>query len=42
VAEPLAPAADWIDGYRSFWDHSFDALQNHLTSQQEQKGTTND
>lgn len=44
VAEPLAPAADWIDGYRRFWDHSFDALEEHLTAQQqqEQKGTTND
>jgi DNA-binding transcriptional ArsR family regulator len=30
VAEPLAPAADWIEGYRRFWDHSFDALEEHL------------
>jgi DNA-binding transcriptional ArsR family regulator len=36
----LAPAADWIDGYRRFWDHSFDALETHLT--QQQKGTTNE
>jgi DNA-binding transcriptional ArsR family regulator len=40
VAGPLAPAADWIDGYRQFWDHSFDELANHLSSQQ--KGSTND
>jgi len=26
----LAPAADWIDGYRRFWEHSFDALDQHL------------
>ena len=42
VAEPLAPAADWIDGYRHFWDHSFDALEKHLTENHEQEGTTND
>ncbi|MDJ0395663.1 metalloregulator ArsR/SmtB family transcription factor [Rhodococcus sp. G-MC3] len=39
-ATPLEPAADWIDGYRRFWDHSFDALQQHLA--QEQKGNTHD
>jgi DNA-binding transcriptional ArsR family regulator len=41
VAEPLAPAADWIDGYRGFWEHSFDQLENFLTPQK-QEGTTND
>jgi DNA-binding transcriptional ArsR family regulator len=39
-AATLAPAADWIDGYRRFWDHSFDALDHHLTNNR--KGTTND
>jgi DNA-binding transcriptional ArsR family regulator len=39
-ASTLEPAADWIDGYRRFWDHSFDALEEHLT--QQQKGTTNE
>jgi DNA-binding transcriptional ArsR family regulator len=39
-AVPLAPAADWIDGYRRFWEHSFDALEQHLT--QEKKGTTHE
>jgi DNA-binding transcriptional ArsR family regulator len=39
-AATLAPAADWIDGYRRFWNHSFDALEEHLI--QQQKGTTND
>lgn len=39
-AVPLAPAADWIDGYRRFWEQSFDALDQHLTNNQ--KGTTND
>ena len=33
----LAPAADWIDGYRHFWDRSFDALDQHLAQQQTQK-----
>ena len=39
-AKTLAPAADWIGGYRRFWDHSFDALDQHLT--QNQKGATHD
>ncbi len=39
-ATPLAPAADWIDDYRRFWDRSFDALEQHL--EQQQKGTTDD
>src|ERR1700760_3131099 len=47
VAEPLAPAADWIEGYRHFWEHSFDALDTLLTDNttnqtNNKKGTTND
>jgi DNA-binding transcriptional ArsR family regulator len=48
VAEPLAPAADWIESYRKFWDHSFDELARHIESTQainptsRQKGTRND
>lgn len=34
-AVALAPAADWIDGYRRFWDDSFDALEQHLTGRNE-------
>ena len=43
-AVTLAPAADWIDGYRHFWERSFDALDEHLAQQQatEQEGTTHD
>jgi DNA-binding transcriptional ArsR family regulator len=33
-AVTLAPAADWIEGYRRFWEHSFDALDNHLEHDQ--------
>lgn len=32
-AVTLAPAADWIDGYRHFWERSFDALDQHLAEQ---------
>jgi DNA-binding transcriptional ArsR family regulator len=39
-AAPLATAADWIDGYRRFWEHSFDALDQQLRQQQE--GKTNE
>jgi DNA-binding transcriptional ArsR family regulator len=44
-AVTLVPAADWIDGYRGFWEHSFDALDQHLTNKQierNQKGTSDD
>jgi len=34
-AVTLAPAADWIDGYRRFWDRSFDALDDQLTLRRE-------
>jgi DNA-binding transcriptional ArsR family regulator len=32
---PLEGAADWIEFYRKFWDHSFDALEQHLSAVQE-------
>ena len=49
-AVTLAPAADWIDSYRHFWERSFDALDQHLAEQHsaerhsahEQEGTTHD
>jgi DNA-binding transcriptional ArsR family regulator len=45
-AVTLAPAADWIDGYRRFWEHSFDALDHHLEHDQHRtqntKGKTHD
>jgi DNA-binding transcriptional ArsR family regulator len=33
-AAPLESAADWIEFYRQFWDHSFDALEKHLADVQ--------
>jgi DNA-binding transcriptional ArsR family regulator len=43
-AVTLAPAADWIDGYRHFWERSFDALEQHLAHENahEKKDTTDD
>jgi DNA-binding transcriptional ArsR family regulator len=29
-ARPLKPAAEWIDGYRAFWEGRLDALDRHL------------
>jgi hypothetical protein len=29
-ATPLAPGADWINGYRRFREHSFDGLAQQL------------
>ena len=36
----LKDAADWLAGYRGFWEHRFDRLDDHLRSLQ--KGTTNE
>ncbi|WP_020501311.1 ArsR/SmtB family transcription factor [Sciscionella marina] len=35
-AAPLAEAADWVETYRRFWDTSFDRLDAHLRSLQDQ------
>jgi DNA-binding transcriptional ArsR family regulator len=34
----LKDAADWLAGYRGFWELRFDRLEDHLR----QKGTTNE
>jgi DNA-binding transcriptional ArsR family regulator len=39
-ARTLAPAFDWIEHYRRFWENSFDELEHHLI--QLQKGTSHD
>ncbi|HEY4270049.1 MAG TPA: metalloregulator ArsR/SmtB family transcription factor [Galbitalea sp.] len=39
-ADPLEHAADWIEGYRHFWESSFDQLAGHLEAIQ--KPATND
>jgi DNA-binding transcriptional ArsR family regulator len=36
-ATPLSQAADWIEFYRDFWEHSFTALDEHLASIQSTK-----
>jgi DNA-binding transcriptional ArsR family regulator len=30
--EPLRDVAEWMDGYRRFWDESFDRLDDYLQS----------
>ncbi|EJL33269.1 putative transcriptional regulator [Caulobacter sp. AP07] len=37
-AGPLKDAADWLDGYRRFWDASFDRLEEHLADLQAKGG----
>jgi DNA-binding transcriptional ArsR family regulator len=32
AAEPLADAAGWLEGYRRFWEGSFDRLEARLRS----------
>ncbi|MBM3947981.1 MAG: winged helix-turn-helix transcriptional regulator [SAR202 cluster bacterium] len=36
-AAPLKEAADWVEGYRSFWEESFDRLNEYLKEIQEQE-----
>jgi DNA-binding transcriptional ArsR family regulator len=38
--EALREAADWLGGYRRFWEESFDRLDEHL--REIQKGARND
>lgn len=33
--DALKEAADWLAGYRSFWEESFDRLDDHLREIQE-------
>ena len=33
-ARPLKGAADWLEHYRSFWEQSFDRLEDYLTELQ--------
>jgi DNA-binding transcriptional ArsR family regulator len=33
-AAPLREAAGWLDGYRRFWEQSFDRLEEHLAEVQ--------
>jgi DNA-binding transcriptional ArsR family regulator len=35
--EPLRDVADWMEGYRRFWDESFDRLDDYLQSIQKEK-----
>lgn len=41
-AEPLAQASGWLDGYRQFWEGSFqrlDALLDELKTQEKKRGS---
>jgi DNA-binding transcriptional ArsR family regulator len=40
AAGPLKEVADWVEHYRSFWEHSFDRLDSYLRELQskEKKG----
>jgi DNA-binding transcriptional ArsR family regulator len=35
-ARPMKRAADWLDGYRRFWEESFDRLDEYLRELQNQ------
>jgi DNA-binding transcriptional ArsR family regulator len=43
-AGPLKDAADWLEHYRRFWEHSFDRLEVYLRelhTEKEQDGRNN-
>jgi DNA-binding transcriptional ArsR family regulator len=43
-ADPLRDAADWLEHYRQFWEHSLDRLEDYLRELQapgESDGTDN-
>jgi DNA-binding transcriptional ArsR family regulator len=33
-AGPMKDATDWLEGYRRFWEHSFDRLDDYLATLQ--------
>ena len=35
--EPLRELAGWVEGYRQFWDESFDRLDEHLRRMQDKE-----
>lgn len=41
-AAPLKDAAGWIDGYRRFWEQSFDRLEAYLEEVQAARGGERD
>ena len=38
--EPLKEVAGWMEGYRAFWDESFDRLDEHLRRLQDHEEKT--
>ena len=36
---PLKEASEWLDGYRRFWEESFDRLEEHLKFMQSRRST---
>ena len=42
AADPLRDAADWVNRYRPFWEHRFDALDEHLRKQKEEEDKNDD
>lgn len=37
TAEPLKEAAEWVGGYRQFWEESFDRLDGYLQELQQKE-----
>jgi DNA-binding transcriptional ArsR family regulator len=41
-AAPLKEIADWVEGYRQFWDQTFDRLDDYLRAMKAQETKEND
>jgi DNA-binding transcriptional ArsR family regulator len=39
-AAPMAEATAWLEGYRGFWEQSFDSLAEHLETMKVHRTTT--
>jgi DNA-binding transcriptional ArsR family regulator len=42
AAEPLREAAEWADGFRRFWDESYDRLDDYLQRLQKEEHDARD
>ena len=41
-AAPIREVAAWVEGYRQFWEESFDRLDEYLLEMKKKKGKKND
>ena len=40
IAQPMRDAAEWVDGYRQFWEDQLDSLARYLERDETKEGKT--